>query len=73
MQWKQTQNYGDTFCYLIYQEKIENLEGYIFENKIPLNFLWWTSGFRAIDDLPRAHWVETGFSHFAYDNFVPAC
>ena len=25
-----------------------------------LKILGWTNGFRAIDDLPSAHWLETG-------------
>ena len=34
-----------------------NLEGYIFKKKFFTikKYLEWTSGFHAIDDLPRAH------------------
>ena len=36
----------------------------IFLKHFTINFLegWWPSGFRAIDDLPRAHWDETKVS-----------
>ena len=47
------------------EDKIYNLVGYILEKKIyHLKILGWTSGFRAIDDLPRAHWYETDFTWY---------
>ena len=45
----------------------KNLEGYIFKIFVIPKKLGWTSGFRATDDLPLAHWDETDFSDFSSD------
>ena len=53
---KLTPPYGEILYYLIYQDKIKNLEGYIFKKFLTIKkILEWTSGFHAINDLPRAH------------------
>ena len=75
MQWKRTQ----IKSFVIYLAKIIfkiswvwNLEGYIFEKFIFIFFFYhlktlgWTSGFCAVDNLPRAHWDETEFIVFQH-------
>ena len=46
---------GIFFYYLTYQDKIQNLEGYIFKKFLTIKKMEWTSGFRAINDLLCAH------------------
>ena len=52
---------GEIFHYLIYEDKILNLEGYIFFLILPLKKFLMDFGFHARDDLPHAHWDETEF------------
>ena len=62
---KKTKHYTilGIFYQLTYQDKIKNLEDYIFEKfYTPLKILGWISGFRAIDNLPCAHQDETEFT-----------
>ena len=66
---------GNFFLLFNLQRKKKNLEGYIFSEKFLTikNVLEWTSGFRAINDLPCAHWDETEISRIiikmTYDTF----
>ena len=66
VQWKQTNNniapYGNCLYYLTDQDKIQTRGLHFWKVFYHLNILEWTSGFRAIDDLPHAQWDETGFS-----------
>ena len=50
------------FYQLIYWDKIKSGGLNVLKSFYHLKILGWSSGFRAIDDLPSPRWDETEFS-----------
>ena len=62
----------ENFYYLTYEDKIWNLEGYIFEKFFTIKMFWdGRSVFRTIEDVPRVHWDETEFRIIIVVGFLP--